>query len=58
MSASGLSVFPQCEECREVWLPFDRDRWEAHWIDDAPEEKLIFFCPECAEREFGTGPES
>jgi hypothetical protein len=25
--------------------------WQAHWIDDGPEEKLVFYCPECAERE-------
>jgi hypothetical protein len=31
----------------------DRERWQAHWIDDGPEEKLVFYCPECAEREFG-----
>jgi hypothetical protein len=29
----------------------------AHWIDDGPEDKLIFYCPECAEREFGEPPD-
>jgi hypothetical protein len=24
-----------------------------NWIDDDPEEKLLFYCPTCAEREFG-----
>ena len=27
-------------------------RCEAHWIDDGPDERLVFYCPECAEREF------
>jgi len=31
----------------------DGRRWRAYWIDDGPEEKLLFYCPECAEREFG-----
>jgi hypothetical protein len=35
------------------WLSVDRERWEAHWIDDGPDEWLVFYCPECAEREFG-----
>jgi hypothetical protein len=31
----------------------DGERWRAYWIDDGPEEKLLFYCPECFEREFG-----
>jgi hypothetical protein len=38
---------------REVWLPEDREQWEARWIDDDPQEKLVFYCGKCAEREFG-----
>jgi hypothetical protein len=54
MSAEGVAVIPQCEECGKVWLPLvDRERWQPYWIDDGPEERLIFYCPECAEREFG-----
>jgi hypothetical protein len=34
-----------------VWLPTD-DRLEAHLTDDEPPE-LAFYCPDCAEREFG-----
>jgi hypothetical protein len=30
----------------------DGERWEAYLTDDEPPE-LAFFCPECAEREFG-----
>jgi hypothetical protein len=36
-----------------VWLPADEEGWRAHWIDDGPEEKLVFYCPLCTEREFG-----
>jgi hypothetical protein len=39
---------PHCEECDKVWLPGDPSRWEAYWIDDGPDEKLVFYCPECA----------
>jgi hypothetical protein len=35
-----------------VWLPTDEDRWEAHLTDDEPPE-LAFYCPDCAEWEFG-----
>lgn len=53
MSAEGVAAIPLCEERRKPWLATDDGRWEAHWIDDGPEEKLILFCPDCAEREFG-----
>ena len=53
VTAEPLAVIPQCEECRRVWLPPERERWQAHWIDAGPDEKLVFYCPECAEREFG-----
>jgi hypothetical protein len=42
----------RCEECRRPWLQADK-RWQAYWIDDGPEDKLLFYCSECAEREFG-----
>jgi hypothetical protein len=31
----------------------DGERWQAYWIDDGPEERLVFYCETCAEREFG-----
>jgi hypothetical protein len=34
------------------WLPAAGERWEAYVTDDEPPE-LAFYCPECAEREFG-----
>jgi hypothetical protein len=36
-----------------MWLFADDERWHAYWIDDGPEDRLTFWCPECAEREFG-----
>jgi hypothetical protein len=53
VSAEQVALIPQCEECRKVWLSVDRERWEAHRIDDGPDERLVFYCPECAERESG-----
>ena len=52
VSAERVAAIPQCEECRKVWVQADAERWQAHWIDDGPDEKLISFCPDCAEREF------
>ena len=43
----------RCKECRLPLLHTDHGRWRAYWIDDGPEEKLLFYCPECFEREFG-----
>ena len=53
MSAEQVALIPQCDECFAVWMPADDARWQAHWIDDGPDEKLVFYCPGCAEREFG-----
>jgi hypothetical protein len=54
MSAEGVAVIPQCAECGVVWLPTDESRWEAYLTDDEPPE-LAFYCPDCAEQEFGDG---
>jgi hypothetical protein len=53
MSAEGITQIPQCIECDAIWLPADEDRWQAHWVDDGPDEKLVFYCRGCGEREFG-----
>jgi hypothetical protein len=53
VSAEQVSLIPQCEECNTFWLPADGEPWEAHWIINGPEDKLVFYCAECAEREFG-----
>jgi hypothetical protein len=53
MSAERVALLPQCAECGRVWLPAESKRWEAYLTDDEPPE-LAFYCPECADREFGT----
>jgi hypothetical protein len=41
-----------CAECEAGWLPDDDERCLAYLTDDEPAE-LAFYCPDCAEREFG-----
>jgi hypothetical protein len=47
-----IAPIPVCEECRELWLPRSDERCRAYWIDDGDEERLLFYCPDCADREF------
>ena len=49
VSAEQVALIPQCAECHRVWLPDDGDRWQAYFDAD---DELVFYCPECAEREF------
>lgn len=55
MSAEQVALIPRCAECEARWLPPDSKRWQAHLggndLDEPPE--VAFYCPECAEREFG-----
>jgi hypothetical protein len=54
MSAEQAALIPHCVECGEVWLPADKERWQALWIDDGGrDEVLVFYCRDCARREFG-----
>jgi hypothetical protein len=48
-----VALIPRCEECHAFWLPADQERWHAYWIDNGPEDRLLFYCSRCAEREFG-----
>jgi hypothetical protein len=50
MSAEQVALIPQCAECLEVWLPGHEERWRAYLDTD---DELVFYCPECAKREFG-----
>lgn len=52
MKAERLAPIPEWVECRVLWLPADEERWQAWLTDDDPAE-LAFYCPSCAEREFG-----
>jgi hypothetical protein len=51
----GLSFILSCAECHRRSLPDDEQRWRAyHGGDDLDEPaELFFYCPDCAEREFG-----
>jgi hypothetical protein len=46
------TLIPRGAECGAIWLAVDNKHWQAWLTDDEPSE-LAFFCPECAEREFG-----
>ena len=52
MPFEGVALIPKCAECEAVWLPTNEAQWQAWLTDDEPAE-LVFYCPECAEREFG-----
>jgi hypothetical protein len=50
MTAEPVASVPQCEECRRVWLTQETDPWRCNL--DADEDNLVFYCPDCADREF------
>ena len=50
MSAEQVALIPRCAECLEVWVPEADERWRAYLDTD---DELVFYCPECAEPEFG-----
>ena len=52
MPLERVALIPTCAECEAVWLPADEARWQAWLTEDEPPE-LVFYCLECAEREFG-----
>lgn len=53
MSTEQVAAIPRCAECLDGWLPADEERWHCYVVDDGPDDKLVFYCPECAGREFG-----
>ncbi len=57
MSAKSVALIRKCAEYEARWLPADEERWQAHLgCDDLDEPaELVFYCPECAEREFSAG---
>jgi hypothetical protein len=52
MNAKSVALVPQCAECDARWLPADVERGQAWLTGDEPPE-IAFYCPKCAEREFG-----
>jgi hypothetical protein len=51
VSPDPITLIPQCPECGALWQPDAGERWSAFHTDDEPPE-LVFYCPDCAEREF------
>ena len=43
------------ERLSDAMATTDEDRWQAHWIDDGPKEKLVSYCSDCAEPESDVG---
>jgi hypothetical protein len=52
VSAESVALIPRCAECEAYWLPADEHRWSAY-LTDENRRKVILYCPDCAEREFG-----
>jgi hypothetical protein len=52
VSAEQVALIAHCAECDALWLPADETRWSPSLTDDEPAE-IVFYCPACAEREFG-----
>jgi hypothetical protein len=49
----GLAFILTCSVCRRAWVK-EGERWRAYHAGDDLDEpaELVFYCPECAEREF------
>jgi len=45
----SIELILGCEECGALWLPADESRWSAFLTDG----EFAFYCPLCAESEFG-----
>jgi hypothetical protein len=56
VSPEGVALIPECAECDACWLPAEEERWRAYLGCDDLDElgEVFFYCPVCAEREFGT----
>lgn len=56
MSAEQVALIPRCAECEAHWLPTNEESGgvpiSAAMTLDEPAE-VSFYCPACAEREFG-----
>jgi hypothetical protein len=55
MRAESIASIPSCAECGALWLPTDEERWSAYLGGNDLDEpgELVFYCPDCAVREFG-----
>ena len=50
MSPEEVALVPERVECDDRWLPGDEARWQLHVADI---DEVVWYCPHCAEREFG-----
>jgi hypothetical protein len=50
-SHPSVQSHQRCQECPERWT--DQSRWRAYLSDT---RELVFYCPECAHREFDSHP--
>jgi hypothetical protein len=49
-----VAFITTCAVCHRQWLPDDDERWRAYHVGDLDEPaEIVFYCPKCAEREFG-----
>ena len=57
MPLDSVELIPKCAECEPAWLMADEGRWRAYLGGDDLDEpaELVFYCPQCAEREFQGG---
>ena len=53
VSANPVALIPRCAECEAAWLATDENAGAPTCTDDLRAAELAFYCPECAEREFG-----
>jgi hypothetical protein len=55
MPVEGVALIPQVHQVEAAWLPADEERWRAYLGGDELDQpaELFFYCPTCAEREFG-----
>jgi hypothetical protein len=56
VSTESVALTSRCAECEAAWLPADEERWRAYLGSDdldGPAE-VVFYCADCAEREFGS----
>jgi len=49
-----LAHLPFCAECGRPWLAASREHWKAYIADIERPPEVLVFCPDCAEREFGS----
>jgi hypothetical protein len=52
MNVEGVAIIPTCPEYGARWLPAD-EAGGRHGSPTTSPPELVFYCADCAEREFG-----